>query len=58
MGVQTTDFKQAKTIGRYDANDYLHQSVENIFVSFFSLSLSIFLSFVFFSFLLFSLISC
>lgn len=33
MGVQTTDFKQAKTIGRDDANastDYLHQSVENI----------------------------
>lgn len=33
MGVQTTDFKQAKTIGRDDANastDYLFRSVDNI----------------------------
>eukprot|EP01112_Ceratiomyxa_fruticulosa_P021782 TRINITY_DN7794_c0_g1_i1.p1 TRINITY_DN7794_c0_g1~~TRINITY_DN7794_c0_g1_i1.p1 ORF type:complete len:546 (-),score=97.07 TRINITY_DN7794_c0_g1_i1:781-2418(-) len=33
MGVQTTDFKQAKTFGRDDANastDYLFKSVENI----------------------------
>jgi len=33
MGVQTTDFKQAKVIGREDANastDYLYRSVENI----------------------------
>lgn len=33
MGVQTTDFKQAKIIGRDDANastDYLYRAVENI----------------------------
>eukprot|EP01113_Clastostelium_recurvatum_P024630 TRINITY_DN293_c0_g2_i1.p1 TRINITY_DN293_c0_g2~~TRINITY_DN293_c0_g2_i1.p1 ORF type:complete len:540 (+),score=150.97 TRINITY_DN293_c0_g2_i1:174-1793(+) len=33
MGLQTTDFKQAKTLGRDDANasaDYLHKAVENI----------------------------
>ncbi len=33
MGVQTTDFKQAKTIGREDANastDYLYKAVESI----------------------------